>query len=326
MSSPSLLLDLDRAPGSPPVLRTDAAGDAVSWATGHRTALRAAVTEHGAVLVRGLGVHDAAEAGAVFARLADGLMAEREAFAPREEYSAGVYASTKWPATQRMCMHHELSYLREPPGLLLLACLQAPEQGGETAVADAAAVLDGLPSDLVARFEREGWLLVRTYNDEIGASAEESFGTADRAAIERYCRANGIEWEWQPDGGLRTWQRRGAVVRHPLTDRRCWFNQIAFLNEWTLDPEVREYLVDVYGDDGLPFTTRFGNGDPIGEDVVAVLNDTYEAATLREPWQAGDLLLVDNVATAHSREPFSGPREIVVGMAEPVRLEEAVPR
>ncbi len=323
MSSPSPLLDLDRVQGSPPVLRPDAAGDAAGWAAEHRTALRAAVTEHGAVLVRGLGVRDAAEAGAVFARLADGLMAEREAFAPREEYSAGVYASTTWPAAQPMCMHHELSYQREPPGLLLLACLQAPEQGGATAVADAAAVLDALPPDLVARFEREGWLLVRTYNDDIGASADEAFGTADRAAIERYCRATGIEWEWRPDGGLRTRQRRSAVVRHPLTDRRCWFNQIAFLNEWTLDPEVREYLVDVYGDDGLPFTTRFGNGDPIGEDVVAVLNDTYEAATVREPWQPGDLMLVDNVATAHSREPFTGPREIVVGLADPVRLDDA---
>src|SRR2546426_7039278 len=32
------------------------------------------------------------------------------------------------------------------------------------------------------------------------------------------------------------------------------------------DREVREYLVDLYGEDGLPFNTRFGNGDPIGED------------------------------------------------------------
>ena len=88
------------------------------------------------------------------------------------------------------------------------------------------------------------------------------------APSRRYCRANAIEFEWQPDGGLRTRQRRSAVVRHPVTGQRCWFNQIAFLNEWTMDPEVREYLVDVYGDDGLPFNTRFGNGDPIGEDVV----------------------------------------------------------
>jgi alpha-ketoglutarate-dependent taurine dioxygenase len=319
MSSSSLLLDLDLSPGSPPLLRADAAGDAVGWSAGHRTALRAALTDHGALLVRGLGVRDAAEAGAVFARLADGLMTERETFAPREVYADGVYSSTKWPANQPMCMHHELSYVLEPPGLMLFACLEAPAEGGATAVADAATVLDSLPAGLVARFEREGWLLTRTFNDEIGASVEEAFGTDDRAAIESYCGAAAIEYEWQPDGGLRTRQRRSAVVRHPLTGRRCWFNQIAFLNEWTLAPEVREYLVDVYGDDGLPFNTRFGNGDPIGEDVVAVLNDTYEAHTAREPWQAGDLLLVDNVATAHSREPFEGRREVVVAMADPVR-------
>ena len=80
------------------------------------------------------------------------------------------------------------------------------------------------------------------------------------------------EFEWQPDGGLRTRQLRSAVVRHPLTGQRCWFNQIAFLNERTLDPEIREYLVDVYGEDGLPFNTCFGNGDPIGDDVVGELD------------------------------------------------------
>ena len=80
-------------------------------------------------------------------------------------------------------------------------------------------------------------------------------------------------------------------------------------------PEVHEYLVDVYGADGLPFNTRFGNGDPIGAAVVQLVNNAYEANTVREPWQAGDLLLVDNVRTAHSREPFTGPRDVVVGMS-----------
>ena len=107
------------------------------------------------------------------------------------------------------------------------------------------------------------------------------------------------------------------MVRHPVTGQRCWFNQIAFLNEWTIDPEVREYLVDVYGEDGLPFNTRFGNGDPIGEDIVELLNEIYEANTVREPWQAGDLMLVDNIRTAHSREPYEGPREVLVGDGRP---------
>jgi hypothetical protein len=114
-------------------------------------------------------------------------------------------------------------------------------------------------------------------------------------------------------------------VRHPLTGPRCWFNQIAFLSEWTLAPEVREYLVEEYGADGLPFNTRFGNGDPIGADVVQVINEAYEAHTVRERWQSGDLLLVDNVRTAHAREPFQGPREVVVAMADAVRLTQHPP-
>jgi len=168
-------------------------------------------------------------------------------------------------------------------------------------------------------------MLTRSYNDEIGASFSEAFGTDDRGAVESYCRANAIEFEWQPDGALRTQQRRSAVVRHPVTGQRCWFNQVAFLNEWTIAPEVREYLVDIYGEDGLPFNTRFGDGDPIGEDVVQLLNEVYQANTAREPWQAGDLLMVDNIRSAHSREAYEGPREVLVAMADPVQLADCVP-
>jgi alpha-ketoglutarate-dependent taurine dioxygenase len=324
-SSRAFLPDVDLQPGKPPMLQAEATGDPPSWAAEHREALRAVVIEHGSVLVRGLGLRDAAEVGAVFRRLATGLMTEREAFASRRTYSAGVYSSSMWPQNQLMCMHHELSYTLAFPGLMLFACLRAPTHGGATTVADSPTVLDALPAELIERFEREGWLLARSYNDEIGASFAEAFGTEDRRAVESYCRANAIEFEWQPDGGLRTRQRRSAVVRHPVTGQRCWFNQIAFLNEWTLAPEVREYLVDVYGADGLPFNTRFGNGDPIGEDVVQLLNQVYGANTVREPWQAGDLMLVDNVRTAHSREPFEGPREVLVAMADAVRLADCSP-
>ncbi|GAA1333631.1 TauD/TfdA family dioxygenase [Pseudonocardia xinjiangensis] len=325
-SSAASLLDVDLQPGKPPMLRADPSGDAPRWAGERRDALRALVAEYGSVLVRGLGLRDAAEVAAVFQRLTTtGLMAEREAFAPRQVYSEGVYSSTKWPANQQMCMHHELSYTLEFPSVMLFACLGAATSGGATGVADSPTVLEALPRELVDRFEREGWLLVRNYNDDIGASWAEAFGTEDRGAVESYCRANAIEFEWQPDGGLRTRQRRSAVVHHPVTGRRCWFNQIAFLSEWTIDPEVREFLVDMYGADGLPFTTRFGNGEPMTPDVVDLLNEVNEAHTMREPWQAGDLMLVDNIRTAHSREPYEGPREVLVGMADAVRLVDCSP-
>jgi alpha-ketoglutarate-dependent taurine dioxygenase len=325
-SSAASLLDVDLRPGKPPMLRTEPTGDAPGWAAERRDALRAVVADHGSVLVRGLGLRDAEEVAAVFQRLTTtGLMTEREAFAARQVYSDGVYSSSKWPPNQPMCMHHELSYTLEFPGMMLFACLGAASEGGATGVADSPTVLNALPPQLVQRFEREGWLLTRTYNDDIGASYADAFGTDDRAAVESYCRANAIEFEWQPDGELRTRQRRSAVVRHPITGQRCWFNQIAFLNEWTMDPEVHEYLVDVYGEDGLPFNTRFGNGDPIGQDVVELLIGIYDAHTAREPWQAGDLMLVDNIRSAHSREAFEGPREVLVGMADAVRLGDVSP-
>jgi hypothetical protein len=318
------VLDVDLQPGKPPMLRAETTGDAARWVAAHRDALRATVAQHGSLLVRGLGLRDAAQTEAVFRQLGT-LMTETEAFAPRQTYARGVYSSSKWPPNQPMCMHHELSYRIEFPGLMLFACLVAPTDGGATPVADSPTVLHALPTRLVERFERVGWLLIRNYNDEIGASFAEAFGTDDRCAVESYCRAHAIDFEWQPDGALRTWQRRSAVIAHPLTGQRCWFNQIAFLNQWAIDAEVREYLVDVYGEAGLPFNTRFGNGDPIGADIVQAINEVYEAHTARERWQAGDLMLMDNVRTAHGREAFEAPREVVVAMADAVHVADCSP-
>ena len=114
------LLNVDLQPGKPPILRVEATGDAARWAAEHRNALRTLVAEHGSLLVRGLGLRDAAETEAVFRQLGS-LMAEREAFAPRRRYSEGVYSASKWPPNQHMCMHHELSYALEPPSPMLFA-------------------------------------------------------------------------------------------------------------------------------------------------------------------------------------------------------------
>lgn len=312
-------------PIGPPLLSADSPADPVDWVARQRDVLRAAVTAHGAVLVRGLGLRGPAALGAILHRLGASPVTEREAFAPRQSHADGVYPSSPWPADQPMCMHHELSYALTFPSLLLFACLSAPTAGGATAVADSAAVLDALPPALSGRFAREGWLLTRSFGNGIGASAAEAFGTDDRDGIERYCRANAIAFAWQPDGTLHTSQHRSAVLSHPVTGRRCWFNQIAFLNEWTIDPEIREYLLAEYGAEGLPFNTFHGNGDPLSPDTVQLINSAYETHTIRSPWQAGDLLLVDNLRTAHSREAFQGPREVIVAMGEALHRSDCSP-
>src|SRR5262245_58391762 len=215
-------LDVALQPGRPPTLLVDAAVDAPRWAGDHREALRAAVARHGSLLIRGLRLRDAAGTEAVFRRLAR-LVTERETFAARRSYGTGVYSSSDWPPNQPMCMHHEQSYALEVPSLMLFACLLPPTDGGATPVADATRVLDALPPELIGRSEQLGWLLIRNYNDDIGASVAEAFGSDDRRTVENYCRANAIEFEWKSDGALRTCQRRSAIVRHPSSGERCWF-------------------------------------------------------------------------------------------------------
>jgi hypothetical protein len=58
---------------------------------------------------------------------------------------------------------------------------------------------------------------------------------------------------------------------------------------------------------------------------VHLLNKLYDANTAREPWQAGDLMLVDNIRTAHNRDPYQGPRDVLVALADPVRLADCSP-
>ena len=79
-SSSIPLPKVDLQPGKPPMLRVSAAGDAARWTAEHRNVLRALVAEHGALLVRGLGLRDQGETERVFRQLGS-LMIETEAFA-----------------------------------------------------------------------------------------------------------------------------------------------------------------------------------------------------------------------------------------------------
>jgi alpha-ketoglutarate-dependent taurine dioxygenase len=42
----------------------------------------------------------------------------------------------------------------------------------------------------------------------------------------------------------------------------------------------------------------------------------YSELEVSFPWQEGDVLMVDNILTAHGRNPFSGVRKQLVAMGE----------
>ncbi|WP_432092056.1 non-ribosomal peptide synthetase [Streptomyces sp. NRRL F-5630] len=307
-------------PAPLPVLDVRATGsDPAARATAYRAEALAALAEAGAVMLRGAGARTPADVARVATALGIAPMTEREGFAPRTTLAPGVYSGSHWPAEDPMCMHHELSHAATVPGTLLFACVTAPDSGGRTNVSDSQQVLAALPPEVTAAFAEHGWLLRRAYHG-VGLSWHEAFGSTERAAVDAYCSEAAVEATWSADGHLYTRQRRAAVVPHPRTGAPCWFNQIAFLNGLTLEPAVREYLTDVYGPGGLPFDTAVGDGTPVTADMVEKIDAVYDRFTVGEPWQEGDVLLVDNIRTAHAREPYEGDREIAVVLGDPVRL------
>jgi alpha-ketoglutarate-dependent taurine dioxygenase len=84
-----------------------------------------------------------------------------------------------------------------------------------------------------------------------------------------------------------------------------------------LEPEVRESLLDVVGDEvELPRNVFYGDGSPIDDETLSTVRGVLETHKISFPWQAGDVVMLDNMLTAHARAPFKGPRKVIVAMAE----------
>ena len=146
----------------------------------------------------------------------------------------------------------------------------------------------------------------------------------DKAAVEQYCLKSGIDCEWKSDDRLRTRQVRPAVARHPRTGERSWFNHAAFFHVSTLDPSIREALLEEFEEDELPSNTYYGDGSTIEPSVLDEIRDAYTQEAISFPWERQDVLVLDNIYTAHSRSPYEGERKVLVGMADPLNWKDVL--
>jgi len=268
--------------------------------------------ESGAVLFRGFGVTEVADFEDAISAFTEPDSESTEESSPRTAVGAKAFTSTEYPAEYPIQPHNEFSYRARYPQRLVFCCVAPADKGGATPLADCRRALDALPLQVVERFERDGVLYVRNFGG-LGVSWPEAFGTDSRDDVERYCSDSDVEFEWTKSG-LRTAQRRPAVVSHPVTGESSWFNHALIWNVRGTEPrEVREALLKL-PPELVPTNSYYGDGTAIEEDVIEELRRAYGEATYRFTWEQGDVLIVDNVLTAHGRDPYAGPRRILVGM------------
>ena len=283
-----------------------------------RNDLRSQLRSAGALLFRDFAVDGPTDfAAAIQAFAGQPTLAYSERSSPRSTIEGNVYTSTDYPSEEEIFLHNENSYQARWPMTLGFYCLQPPSSQGATPLADTRAIIARIDPRVVRQFEDRQWMVMRNLYADFGIGWRQIFNTDDRNQVEDYCTSNGIGIEWLAGDALRTRAVRDAVHIHPVTGDRVWFNHATFFNLSTVGADVREGLLELFGTDGLPTQTYFGDGGAIPLELMDHLRDCYRAETYAFDWRQGDVLLIDNMLTAHGREPFTGPRKIAVAMAEP---------
>ncbi|MFC0432493.1 TauD/TfdA family dioxygenase [Kutzneria buriramensis] len=276
------------------------------------------LAQDGAVLLRGFDIADAdAFHRAVTCFGAPPLDSYRGGNTPRSSISTGVFTSTEYPARYEITLHNEMSYARQYPRRLFFGCLTPAESGGATPVCSGRALLADLPAPVRDRFAELGVVYHQHLHGGagLGKSWQDTFETDDKSVVDEFLTGADARFEWTADGGLRVRQHRPGVLTHPDTGHAVWFNQADQWHPATLpDGEGDDLLSIVDGPEDLPHWVTYGDGSHIPAADLAAVRAAGDRNKLAVPWRRGDLMIVDNLAALHGRQPFTGSRKVVVSM------------
>ena len=306
------------ADGGPPLV-VQPAIDGVnrsSWLSKNRAWIESRLHEHGAILFRNFNLRELGAFEAFVKTFGHELLSYSYQSTPRSKVSGNIYTSTEYPAAQTIALHNEMAYARNWPMKIFFYCVTPAGQGGETPIADSRRVYVRIDPRIRERFIRKQIMYVRNYDEGLDLSWTAVFQTTDRSQVEAYCHEAGIDFEWLGCNRLRTRQVCQAAVVHPITGAWVWFNQAHLFHVSSLEPSVRAALSSTYEARDYPRNAYYGDGSIIEDEALESVRDAYRQETTIFPWQAGDVLMLDNMLMAHGRQPFMGQRKVVVAMVQ----------
>ena len=299
--------------------------DLADWARSNRDYIEQKLGLHGGVLFRGFALKNPQD----FERVAGSIC--RELYSeygdlPREGVAGKVYTSTPYPEDKSILYHNESSHMSRWPSKINFFCVTVAKEGGATPVVDCRKVYQGLDPRVREKFEEKGLTYVRNFSEGLDVSWQRFFSTEDKSVVENSCRQAGMSCEWHGKDELRVRQKCRAVLRHPVTGELSFFNQVQLHHVHCLEPEVRQSLLAIFKRDDLPRHVYYGDGSTIEDNVMDHVGEVYEKHAVRFQWQPGDMITLDNMLVAHARDPYVGPRKIVVALGDMIdgaQLDEA---
>ncbi|XXH02302.1 hypothetical protein Hte_008673 [Hypoxylon texense] len=279
---------------------------------------------HGALLFRGLPIHDANDFSK-FALAFDeiiGIVVDRPLLAPNV---APANASSK---ETQIFSHNESDEVPHAPEYVFFYGHRAAKSGGETPMASSLELFHRAQQqmpDFIAQLAEKGILSRITYKTEKqyagGSTLRQAFGkhivdgddeATRRAKIEaqiaRYGRGEHTTWEWtdDDDGGVVLTHRLPAIRTQPGTGLPTLFTGLGAYSR----------TARVHGASRDSTSQQlFGDGTPIPEEYLDKLAEITDEVRVLHKWERGDVLVYDNTIAQHGREPWQGEQADRVVMA-----------
>lgn len=287
----------------------------VAWAAKNRNFLEDHLLNYGGILFRNFNVNGVQEFQRFLEAISEGkLVKYNYRSTPRTQVNDKIYTSTEYPSNQSIPLHNEKAYSSAWPMKIGFFCAQPAEQGGETPIVDSRNIFAKLDPAIKEKFMQKKVMYVRNYGS-LDLPWQNVFQTTNKLEVENFCRKEGIEFEWK-NNHLTTRQVCQAVAKHPHTGEMVWFNQAHLFHVSNLETKTRESLFSLLAEGNIPRNAYYGDGSTIDFSMIEEINRIYQQEKVVFSWQKGDILILDNMLTAHGRMPFVGKRKTFVGMSE----------
>lgn len=286
------------------------------WIEENKGLLEEYIIKFDGVLLRNFGIYSVSEFNKIVQIISPNLLDYVYRSTPRTRLGGKIYTATEYPADRTIPLHNENSYTKSWPHKIFFFSVIVASEGGETPIASSRNVYNRIDNSIKEKFEKNGILYVRNYTPGVDLRWQDVFQTEQREEVDKFCKDHDIQVQWNNSGPeLTTKQVCQASIKHPTTGELVWFNQAHLFHISALDESDRLSLIRELGEDNLPRNTFYGDGSPIELEILEHIRKAYNEEKTKFKWHKGDVMILDNILTAHSREPFKGERKVAVAMA-----------
>lgn len=284
------------------------------WVESNRDEVVKVCMEYGAIMFRGFAAPDAT----AFAKVVKSLHLENMPYVGgaavrRDVVGDFIFTANESPPSEPIPFHHEMAQVPNPPKYVMFYCETPPQKGGETPLILSNQVYNFFKETypvVCQKVETLGVRYVRTMPEEddvssaIGRSWKNTFIVNTKEECEAKMREIGTEWDWLPNGDLRTVTAIVPGVRSdPRQQSKMFFNSI-----------VAAYTGWIDSRNDPTKSVLYGNNELIDGEALLGVAEFMKRERSIVPWQQGDMVIIDNTCALHSRNTYEGARRVLASV------------